>query len=79
MAYSMAGLIAIFVTLIVNFDVFMKPKAGEKDILPARNCYRLFLLSVIAYFVCDGIWGILDYYHLNNLFLIHNNSHIFSF
>ena len=70
MAYSIAGLIAIFVTLIVNFDVFMKPKAGEKDILPARKCYRLFLLSVISYFICDGIWGILDHYHLKTALYI---------
>ena len=63
MAYSMAGIIAFFVTIIVNIDVFMKP-SGQKDLIPGRNVYRLFLLSTLLYYLTDGIWGILDLYHL---------------
>ena len=63
MAYSMAGLIALFVTLIVNFDVFFKFK-GTKDLIPNRNYYRVFLGCLLLYFLADGIWGILDIYHL---------------
>ena len=62
MAYSMAGLIALFVTLIVNFDVFVTYK-GTKDLIPARNYYRVFLIALCSYFITDGIWGILDHYH----------------
>ena len=63
MAYSMAGIIAFFVTIIVNIDIFMKP-SGQKDLIPGRNIYRIFLLSTLLYYLADGIWGILNLNHL---------------
>ena len=62
MAYSMAGLIALFVTIVVNFNVFRRNKT-LKDVIPARNYYRYFLISVCAYYLCDAGWGIFDYLH----------------
>lgn len=56
MTYSLVGLIAIFVHLIVNFDVFILRKKKE---FQGRGFYLAFLLAVIAYHVTDALWGFL--------------------
>ena len=62
MAYSAVGLIALVITIIVNFGVFKKPKF-KKDLIPARKYYRIFLVSVCCYYVFDAGWGLFDALH----------------
>ena len=57
MAYSVVGIIAILIHLIVNFDVLIDIKG--KKMFSGERFYLLFLLGVIAYHVTDGFWGIL--------------------
>ncbi len=56
MAYSIVGIIAIFVHIIVNIDVFFR-KGGRN--FPGGNRYLFFLLAVILYHITDGFWGFL--------------------
>jgi len=51
--YSIAGFIAVFIHLIINYDVIVKP--GKDKI---QSAYRRFILGVLAYFVTDVMWGI---------------------
>ena len=62
MTYSSIGIIALLVQLIINYDVLRKSAAD--DIIPAHRSYRKFLLGVIAYYITDILWGILDSFHL---------------
>lgn len=58
MAYSLVGLIAIAVHLIINFDVILDMKGNGK--FRGEKYYLFFLLSVIAFHIADGIWGFLN-------------------
>lgn len=60
MEYSLVGILAIVVHLIVNIDVFF---FGKKK-FSGRKFYILFLLSVILYHITDGFWGLLYENHL---------------
>ncbi|SDB58739.1 Signal transduction histidine kinase [Ruminococcaceae bacterium FB2012] len=62
MYYSAIGLLAVLVLLIVNWDVLRDQKAYSK---PAWIIYRRFLFAVIAYYVTDILWGILEYRKLS--------------
>ncbi len=57
MAYSLVGIIAIVIHLIVNLDIFIKFR-GRKPFLGQRF-YLFFLLNVIAYHITDVLWGFL--------------------
>ena len=57
MTYSLVGIIAVFVHLIVNFDVFAN--IGKKSKFTGEKYYLLFLISVILYHITDGCWGLL--------------------
>ena len=58
MAYSIVGIVAIFVHLIVNMDIFIKFK-GRKP-FSGQRYYLFFLLSVIAFHIADGFWGFIS-------------------
>ena len=58
MAYSIVGIVAIFVHLIVNMDLFIKFK-GRKP-FSGQRYYVFFLLSVIAFHITDGFWGFIS-------------------
>ena len=58
MYYSAIGLLAALVLCIVNWDILRHPQATDK---PAWNIYRRFLFAVLAYYVTDILWGILEY------------------
>lgn len=55
MTYSLVGIIAIVVHLIVNLDIFVKFR-GRKPFL-GQKYYLIFLLNVIAYHITDAFWG----------------------
>lgn len=62
MIYSIVGILAIFIHIIVNFDVFAH--IGKEKRFVGEKFYLFFLLSVILYHVTDGFWGILYDYKL---------------
>jgi diguanylate cyclase (GGDEF) domain len=55
--YSVIGILAIAVHLIINYDVFWKRNSGPASL--AQKSYRNFLMAVLVYYVSDAIWGIL--------------------
>ena len=57
MAYSIVGLLAVFVHLIINVDVFVEFK--NKARFHGEKFYAIFLLCVIAYHITDACWGFL--------------------
>jgi diguanylate cyclase (GGDEF)-like protein len=55
MYYSLIGLLALLTLVITNYDVlFIRRNAG---ITRVHKIYRLFLISVILYYVSDILWG----------------------
>ena len=65
MSYSVIGLLAVIIHLIVNSDIFLKQNNEDNS---AIYDYRNFLYSVIAYHLSDAVWGLL-YEHRLLLFL----------
>ena len=56
MAYSLVGILAIFIHLIVNFDVIFRK--GTRN-FPGGRLYLFFLIGVLFFHLADGFWGIL--------------------
>lgn len=56
MYYSAISLLAALILLIENRDI-LRDNTMDK---PAWNVYRRFLLAVLAYYVTDVLWGILE-------------------
>ena len=57
MTYSIIGILAVLILLIINQDIFWN-RDGHILIETKRN-YRRFLMGVIVYLVTDLLWGIL--------------------
>ena len=57
MTYSVIGLLAIAIHLIINYDVFWKQNT-ETASLAQVGC-RNFLLAILVYYISDAIWGVL--------------------
>lgn len=55
--YSVIGCIAIAVQLIINYKIMFQPdnNFGRK----AGKTYRMLMLSMLAYYITDALWGIL--------------------
>ena len=62
MYYSAIGILSLLILVILNYDVLLKISKGKKAFL--QKSYRLFLFSIIAYYITDILWGIFDNYHL---------------
>lgn len=60
MTYSIIGILASVVLLITNQDIIRK----GRDLDRAQRSYRNFLIGVMAYYITDLLWGILDDHHL---------------
>ena len=58
MYYSAIGILAILVMLIESHDILLNPKDALKR--PAWKAYRRFLFTVLAYYITDVLWGILE-------------------
>ena len=56
MTYSIIGILASILLLITNRDILWR----EKALNPNQRSYRRFLLGVMAYYVTDLLWGILE-------------------
>lgn len=55
--YSVIGLIAIAIQLIINYRVMFRP--GMNTTRKAAGKYRLLMISIFAYYITDVLWGIL--------------------
>ena len=58
MYYSAIGLLAVLVLIIVNLDILISPKAAFGK--PVWNVYRKFLFAVLAYYLTDILWGVIE-------------------
>ena len=62
MYYSAIGLLAVLILFIVNWDILHDARIFDK---PAWNVYRRFLFAVLAYYVTDVLWGVLEEHKLS--------------
>ena len=58
MYYSAIGLLATLTLLIVNWDILRKFRVSYDK--PAWNVYRRFLFAILAYYITDILWGLLE-------------------
>ena len=65
MTYSIIGLLAATVLIITNRDIFWIPKGTV--ISNTQRLYRRFLFGVLAYYLTDGLWGVLYNWGLSSL------------
>ncbi len=65
MTYSIIGILAAIILIIINRDILWMPKGSTAS--RTQRLYRGFLIGVLGYYITDGIWGILDAWHLTSL------------
>lgn len=65
MYYSVIGLLSALILLIENSDILLNRKNGFEK--PAWKVYRRFLFAVLAYYVTDILWGVLESQKLQGL------------
>ncbi len=58
MYYSAIGILAVLILFIVNWDILHGFRVSFEK--PAWNVYRLFLFTVLVYYLTDILWGILE-------------------
>ena len=58
MYYSAIGLLAMLILLIENQDVIRNLEGAFEK--PAWKVYRRFLFAVLAYYVTDILWGVIE-------------------
>ena len=73
MYYSSVGLLAALVLIIINQDVLLQRKDRQSN--RTMRLYRNFLYSVLAYYITDILWGILDDHHLIRLLFIDTTAY----
>ena len=71
--YSIIGILASILLVIINQDVLLKHD-GQTLTRTQRN-YRWFLLGLLAYLITDLLWGILDSHHLIALLFADTSIH----
>ena len=62
MTYSIIGILAAIILVIINRDVLWK--ADGEALTSTQKSYRAFLFGVMAYYITDMLWGILDSHDL---------------
>ena len=62
MTYSIIGILATIILLISNRELFRG--AGDREYTKTQLCYRSFLVGVLAYYITDMLWGILESHKL---------------
>ena len=73
MTYSIIGILAILLLLIINRDIFWGHNRHE--LTKTQRNYRLFLMGVIVYLVTDLLWGFLNSRHLITLLFADTSIH----
>ena len=62
MYYAAIDLLAILVLVLENLNILIdRNKSFEET---TWKVYRRFLFAVLAYYIIDGSWGIIEYYKL---------------
>ena len=61
MYYSVIGILALLILNITNHDVIIKRTSGVGPSI--QKHYRRFLFGIIAYYLTDIAWGILETYN----------------
>ncbi len=67
MYYASIGILALVIHIIINFEAMRMPKQGNR--IRVKGRYRLFLISVMVFYVADFSWGV--FYALRNLPLVY--------
>ena len=77
MYYALVGICAFIICLIINKDLLFPNLIINKEVLFPKEklsktygVYRLFIISILAFFISDVLWGFLDQYHLMALLYI---------
>ena len=65
MTYSIIGILAGIILVITNRDVLWLSGSPESSQILRK--YRSFLFAVLAYYITDALWGILDAHRLTTL------------
>ena len=65
MTYSIIGILASIIMLIINRDVLWQRNAGS--LTQGERNYRYFLFGVMAYYITDLLWGLLESHKLITL------------
>lgn len=73
MTYSIIGILAAIILLIINRDVLWG--ADGKSLSKTKKNYRCFLWGIMAYLITDMLWGILDSHHLTTANFINTSIH----
>ena len=58
MLYSLMGIVSLLVTVVLNLDLFVRPKNYSS--FPGLRSYRYFLIAICVYFITDLLWGFLS-------------------
>ena len=74
MSYSLVGISAVLICLIINKDILFT----KNELSKAYKIYRWFLISLIIFFISDALWGLLDQYHLMTILYIDTLLFFFS-
>lgn len=61
MEYSMVGITALIILLIINHDVIFKL---SKNLTTSNKAYRLFVFALMTFFITDILWGVLYEQHI---------------
>lgn len=62
MYYSLIGILAIVIQLIINHDMLWR--CSERSVVPARREYRDYIFGMLAFCVTDVLWGFFNECHL---------------
>ncbi len=71
MTYSIIGILAAVILIITNQDLLRTGRVLTR----AQRAYRGFLMGVMAYYITDLLWGILDEHHLTALLYADTSIH----
>ena len=73
MTYSIIGILAAIILLIINRDILWN--SGETETRQADRNYRYFLMGVMSYYVTDLLWGILEANRLTAVLFVDTTVH----
>ena len=73
MTYSIIGIIASVLLLIINRDVLWVRKG--RTLAKTQRDYCAFLMGVLAYYITDMLWGILQAERLTTIVYIDTVIH----
>ena len=65
MTYSIIGILASIVLVIINKDVLWSD--DRERLTSTQQSYRKFIIGVLGYYITDMLWGILEAQHLTPL------------